>query len=112
MGTDQKSLPHPCPSVFICGKNSSRKCTTLNYCVTEIPARPAATEEIQPRINTDGHGSEVIAHPCPSVFIRGKNSSRKCTTLNYCVTKRAQGWVVGMKIRILEPVCKPIPSAA
>ena len=35
MGTDQKSLPHPCPSVFIRGKNSSRKCTTLNYCVTD-----------------------------------------------------------------------------
>ena len=31
------------------------------------PARPAATQEIQPRINTDGHGSEVFA---PSVPIR------------------------------------------
>src|SRR5208283_5227442 len=47
MGTDQKSLPHPCPSVSIRGKNSSRKCTTSNYCVTEIPARPTATQEIQ-----------------------------------------------------------------
>jgi hypothetical protein len=57
------------------------------YLTTKNPARPAATEEIQPRINTDGHGSEVIAHPCPSVSIRGKNSSLKCTTLNYCVTE-------------------------
>ena len=34
------------------------------------------------------NGWARISSLCPSVSIRGKNSSRKCTTLHYCVTKR------------------------
>jgi len=86
-------LPHSVRSVHQQmgdGKPFAEKNNARNHFTTESTARPTATQEIQPRINTDGHGSEVIAHPCPSVSIRGKNSSRKCTTLNYCVPENTK----------------------
>ena len=102
------------PSAFFADarKDYGKPGKPRNHFATESPARPAATQEIQPRINTDGHGSEVIAHPCPSVSICGKNSSRKCTTLNYCVTKSTKtdrSWKTGQTTDDANPESEKRP---
>ena len=79
-------LPHSVRSVHQQmgdGKPFVEKNNARNHFTTESTARPTATQEIQPRINTDGHGSEVIAHPCPSVSIRGKNFPRQVSVLTF-----------------------------